>query len=770
MGDDPFREAQPPGGRSGRASYGGLSPLVEDMGKTPQQRNKDPYFTPPADFGRSRGTPYLDPPPSIPGSDQQPSAGGHELPPVPEPPQPTVPKWAPPRDTGKSGGNQAYGGQWQVKDDKPINPLVTTMSSKSEMMVRARDPQRGTTAFQAISAGAAGGIKGLLTPVSWIVDEQVAIEESSVGKSFSAIKETYEMDKRLLEKLTAKAPLAPEEAKHLVALKGGLKIKDDVRLTEVLLERQTHFNPTAIQSLNAAKTSEHLTTIRAMELSLDGKILTKSERGLLQTRHLALESIDKLELAAESKWFDRAINVESAKRNASRAFVLTFSTGALLSGDHSIRERMYGADAKSWETTSLTVPLAMALGRKWWGKAGLGAAAIVGGHLVDSFGGPPWVPESLKHFSVYDAVPLGLAFASRSNNNKLKAGLVTLAAASGNIFESIDDKVRKSPGDVEATAIEISLQDKSERSFSSFEKSVQAFKNLGTKNEILLEGNLGRLLVDSNQNYTTMSQEEKLAAHRKTAALAKAIGEYRLDNGTRLSATATERPTYILDGMNLDMGGDSLLLLQLARNSVRGSSAMTEILMDRQAFGTIVTKQELDDLNKVDDKVSADIEAINGKHDIVKAMDKLKTFIERGSTAKGAIFNKEMAYHKTFVTEINTKLGRNMPQLRHSNGELRPDATMMVSKLLRDQALAKMAQADCALDHGDDPIKAEQMIFGTAQGRTELLPGTNQPKGFDGALDALTLAERLAPDNPDLPELKAIANRLANRIKAKQGN
>jgi hypothetical protein len=102
-----------------------------------------------------------------------------------------------------------------------------------------------------------------------------------------------------------------------------------------------------------------------------------------------------------------------------------------------------------------------------------------------------------------------------------------------------------------------------------------------------------------------------------------------------------------------------------------------------------------------------------------------------------------------------------------SNGEMNPDAALMVSKLLRDQALAKLAQTAYKLDHGDDPIGAGQLLYGTPQGRNEILPGTDKPKGFDGAMQAIMLAERLAPDNPDLPELKAIATRLHEQVQAK---
>ncbi len=800
MGDGPFRDPKPPESTPGRAPYGGLAPLVDEMGKG-KPKSSDPYFTPPPDGGRGRGTPFLDPPAFKPGGEQPPAA----QPPAARPPEqrPTEqPKWKAPTNTPDWSSKQPYSG-----GDPSGDKLKDAVGSKSELMVKARDVQRGSTTSKAIIAGTASGLlaepmvkgMGLLAdkgsalegtgPLSrsarwvsngWkssydpvgIFSSKIAREEELVTKTFTGIKETHALDKQLLSKIldTSNPALTAEESKHLVNLKSGLKIKTNEALAEALVERQTYLNPDAIKTLNAGKTAEHLTTIRALELSRDGgKILTTAERHLLETRQLALTKADEYLIASktastESKWFTQAGAIDNAKRS----FLYTLGTGSLLAADHSVRDRMYGQDAKSWESSAFTVPLAVTMGTGFKGKALLASGALISGHVLDgAIEAPKWIPESYKHFSAYDAVPLGLAFAiaTPSKSKLARTLLVGSAVIGGNALES--SFTPASTGDVETTAKAQNIKDKTERTFSSYDKTLNSFKDLGKKNEIVLEQDLAQVLVESNKNYSKMSQEEKLGAHRTTAVLAQALGENRLEKGTRLSAQATDKPTYILDGLNMDMGGDSLAFLQMARNSVRGSKAMTEIMMGKQAYGTVVTEQEVKDLDRVADKVNTDIEAINGKHDIGKAMEKLKAFIDRGTTSNGATFNKELAFHKTFVDDINRKLGRNMPQLRNEKGEPNPDATMMVSKLLRDQALAKMAQAAYKLDHGNDPIAAGQMIFGTPQGKNEWLPGTQNPKGFDGALEAIMLAERLNPNNQDLPELKAIATRLADQIKAK---
>lgn len=790
MGDGPFREPQEPGGNpKGRGGYQGGSPLLDELGKKPKG---DPYFTPPTDGTPGRARPHLDPPAFKPGGETQPPVTVQ-----PErPAQPAPERWTPPKNTPGWDAKQPYSDQ-----NNGSSPLSEAVGSNSKRLLESRDVQRGSSLSHALIAGTSGGlltepmVKGLgiaadkgaavqgeslfargarssaalwknnFDPVG-IHSANIAKDEVMVGKSFESITKTHQLDQSLLKKLSEKAPLLADESAHMATLKQGLKITDDAKLIETLMERQAHMNPNAIKALNAAETGEHLSKIRSLELSRGGQIFTQAERGFLETRQLALSNIGKADVAAqtakvETKWFTGS----GAWDNAKRAFGYTLGTGLAIGVDHSVRDRMYGKDAKSWESTSVTVPLAVSMGAGFKGKAVWTAGALVAGHVADQLPFTPNMPESFKHFTAWDAVPLGIAFAMNPKGKIAKTALVGTAALLGNGMESAF--TGPSPGDIEQRAVGKSTEDKQERTYSSFEKSVESFKELGNRNEILLQQNLADVLAKSNRDYKTMTQEEKLGAHRTTAALARALGEYRLEHGTRLAVGSTSTPTYILEGLNLDMGGEALTYLMMSRNSVNGSKAMTEILMDKQAYGTVVDKGEIADLNKVGDKVQAAINTINGKHDMEKAMTQLSAFLERGSTSGGATLNKEMAFHKTFVEDLNVKLGRNMPALLNRDGELNPDAAMIVSKLLRDQALAKLAHTAYKLNHGNDPNGAGQMLYGTSAGRAEYLPGTNKAKGFDGAMQCLMMAEKLSPNNPDLAELKAIATRLHEEVQAK---
>lgn len=784
MGDGPFRNPRQLGDTPGRASYGGLAPMVDDMGRK-KPKTSDPYFSQPSDGGRGRGTPFLDPP-----------ATGQPLP-QNSPDRGEQKKWKPSESNNAQGwtAEQPYGGK------QGSAPIKEAIGSKSKMMVQTRDIQRGSTTSLAIIAGTTSGVlteplvKGMglladkgaaLEGEGWtnrlarnganlwnaqfdpigIHSSKIAKESSMVLNSFEALKQTHELDKNLLGKLTNAGSLTPSEAMHRVKLVRELRIFDDTKLASVLVERQAFLDPNVLRGLDAVRTGEHLNSIKAIQV-VGGRMLTPSELRLLSIRQMAFNNIEKLELAqkginAEIKWF----TANGAIENAKKSFLCTAGTGAILGIDHSVRERMYGHNAPSWESSAFSVPLAIALGSGFSGKSIAAGGAVLSGHLLDNWvEASDWIPQSYKHFSAFDAASLGLAFAIPTKGKIARAIVVGTAVIGGNALESTFNPT--STGETEAEAVKTTGQEKFDRTYSSFEKTVQAFKNLGKKNEIVLEENLGKLVADSKIDWATLSQQNKLIVHRTTAAMAQALGEYHLEKGTRLNIKSTDRPTYILEGLDLDMGGDSLTYLQLARLSVKGSRALTEILLNNQVFGTKVTQQEIVDLDRVNDKVNADIEKITGKHDIGKAMEKLKAFIDRGTTANGAIFNKEMAFHKTFVVDIDRKLGLNIPKLHTPKGDLNPAAVELLSKLLRDQALAKLTHAAYKLDRGDDPIGAAQMIFGTPEGRNEWLPGTQRAKGFDGALEAISLAEHLSPENRDLPELKAIAARITDQIKAK---
>ena len=269
-----------------------------------------------------------------------------------------------------------------------------------------------------------------------------------------------------------------------------------------------------------------------------------------------------------------------------------------------------------------------------------------------------------------------------------------------------------------------------------------------------------------------MNDAQKLDMHREIGILSRAQGEDRLGKGVRLNIGSTNSPQYLLEGMNLDMGGRALTYLRASSNNLKAARDLTsDKLMGKSVNGTKVDEQEVKDLDRSYDEVNGEINAILGKHDLGEAKKQLKRFLDKGTTSGDAILNNGLAYRNTFYIEFNEALGRQYPNLRDSTGafnpKANPEATELVAKILRDQSLAYIAQAEFILEKGEDPIKAAQLLNGTSDGRNQLLPGTNIPRGYDGAAGAYLLAEALAPHNPDLPELKAMIERLTKEAENK---
>ncbi len=462
-------------------------------------------------------------------------------------------------------------------------------------------------------------------------------------------------------------------------------------------------------------------------------------------------------VAAEGSTF-----LSRAWKNGRTGFLTTFVTGLVMGSDEALRERIYGEHAKSWGSTSLTVPLALTFGKGPWGKSLLTTMALGGGHLIDAgLPAPDWVPDALKHFTAFDGIAIALAATLPSKSKIARLGMMGMAWAAGNVAEATLSG--PSTGEIEKIATDAVAKDRSERSYSSMTDAVSKYRDLARTNEIVLEQDFGLLHVDVRRNYDGWGRDEKLGSYRNMLAITKALGEHHLDAGNRLSVTETSNPTYLLQGMDLDLGADALDYLFAARDSVRGSKTLTDMLMGTIVSDSRVKQQELQDLDQVGADVNKSIDSILGHHDIRGAVDKLVQFIDKGTVSPTqSIFNKEGAFFKTFYRQIDEKLGRNLPLMQNSDGTPNQDAIAISAKLMRDQALAEIAFAQYSLAGGDTGSAASS-LFGIDGVREQPLGTTGQMKKFDGALQTLEEAEKLDPNNPDLPELKALAKELAEQ-------
>lgn len=587
-------------------------------------------------------------------------------------------------------------------------------------------------------------------------------DKELISSTFRKIEEMCELDSKVLTKLLRqkKAILLPAEEAHLASLKTGLGVLENAEIEKLLTNRQLLLKPDRLVGMNAEQLGVLVKQLETIRLS-KGTIVTDAEFQTLLLRKKALESFaESSKLCATGEGW---LTARGAGRNFTTALASTFGTGVVLAADERARDYFYEGKTKSWSSSSLSVPLGIAVGKTLKSKSALAILAAGSGHLLDrQITAPDWVPDSLRTFSAFDAVPLGIAFAMPARGKVARSVLVGTAWMAGNAIESAFSP--PSAGKMEEVAQSFAKTDAAQRSDTSVDAAVAKFRELGAKNEIVLEQNFAQILVNSQKKYGQMSREEKLLDHRQFIIVGRALAEHRLENGSRLAATQTDKPTYILKGHNLDIGGDALSFFLITKRSVEGSKTLTKMLMGSNVSGSTVTEAELQALDSQGGKIDECIAKINGKHDIAGAFSGMEAFLKRGSTSSSASFIPLPIFHKTMIEEINVKLGRWTPGLRNSDGTANEEAKMMVAKLFRDQALAKMALCSYKLDDSNVQDAASHLL-GTAQGRDEPLPGSQIRKGYDGALDMLACAEALCPNNQDLPELKAIAKQLTERLK-----
>jgi hypothetical protein len=200
---------------------------------------------------------------------------------------------------------------------------------------------------------------------------------------------------------------------------------------------------------------------------------------------------------------------------------------------------------------------------------------------------------------------------------------------------------------------------------------------------------------------------------------------------------------FILGGKNLDLGAQALRGLIIAQTNVDRAKQQTQNEMGKPDHDKTVTQSEISDLDKVGQNINNVIQnQIYGKHDIPGSINDLTN--EYKNNMKGTTL---------LMMDINNSLALN----RTSTNK------QFVGKLFRDLATIDMAMAQYNLQNGADAGGAATFLYGTDQGR-QTAYNNGQPRGYDGALDAIALAKQYDPNNPDLPQLEAYAQQLEQKV------
>lgn len=397
---------------------------------------------------------------------------------------------------------------------------------------------------------------------------------------------------------------------------------------------------------------------------------------------------------------------------------------------------LVGGMTKSWNTNSLLVPMAFTAGgfsgKGLATKVAFTGAALVGGKVLDSML-PASDHQSYSNWlrpTGLDSVLMGAAFLLPAAENKTRLAMIGGAWAAGRIYNMFEGP---SKGDIKDEGFDKMKADMRDRTSGSMNAAMNSFKELGEKDNYALR------LYTSDWLRPNRQYDGMLSAYRGAVILAGAFGESRLDKGTLLPNSQKD---FILPGKDLDIGGQATRALIIAQVNVDRAKQQTQNEMGKDEKGKKVSEQELKDLDEIGKRINSTMQnRIYGKHDIPGAVNDLADFY-RGS-------EKDMLLMKM---DIDNSLALN----RGSKN------TQFTAKLFRDQACILLAAAQLKAG-GPDAMGATDVLYGTAAGRQT--PYNNgQPRGYDGALDAIALAKQLDPNNPDNVQLEQIANQLKQKL------
>ncbi|MBX9572680.1 MAG: toxic anion resistance protein [Candidatus Obscuribacterales bacterium] len=272
-------------------------------------------------------------------------------------------------------------------------------------------------------------------------------------------------------------------------------------------------------------------------------------------------------------------------------------------------------------------------------------------------------------------------------------------------------------------------RDRVSHNIDSFNTAVDKGKTLGKENEAKLE--LEWTDWQKRDPGDSGDPKLKMSFWRGNATITAALGEFRLDEGSRLSiaghvkgiaeAQHADKEERILKGHDLDFGGEALTWLRLAaRDIIRMRNYA------RTHEGEVVDGVKMDaaydqQLEKMQKRVESQIDKIYGEHKIEEIYD---VMLEK---TRKDVFAMDKALVK-LVEEYEV---------------LRSKDTKYLAKKARDIALGYLAESERA-------TKSTNGMDADALGKT--------------AWQYLQRAEQLDPENKDLPKLKKIAGRVVKNI------
>lgn len=500
-------------------------------------------------------------------------------------------------------------------------------------------------------------------------------------------------------------------------------------------------------------------------------------------------------LSKQSQKFTVADDVAGGMKTAkSRIAMAALAAGTLTIGDDTFRRganTLFGTEIPVTNVQDKTGIAGIAIpatllthqpGSKWGTglklAGALTASAMIDTAMKDS-AITKAIPEPFKRTTWEDGVAMGAALYTiprMKGDWKVKTAAFAGAYLLGNGMDALWGDSARSDIDVPTTAaLKVMDQLDKSRSFDNLKLAVHSWNKVGERS-IGAEGVVWAKFQERNAytpsasgqterdaRWNSLSGAEKFQNRMEMAVLARSLGELRYQGGKRIGQENAEG-TYVLKDNKIDLGGYALEKLLVS--SVESGEA-AKLALDSRING-----QQLPNGTRVNSAVDAPAMRQFQQDTNIKIRQITDTPHDMDTLLKDLqhLHLKELGYDVYRKEVLNDTVNR-IGQFQGMAGQTN-EGRLLVAKLLRDEAIIRMAMAKNSLENGNG-IEAGTTLFGTDQGEREPFPnamkdssGRVMQKGYDGVYGALDIARALDPDNADLRKLYDMAAKMANEVPA----
>ncbi|MBX9951171.1 MAG: hypothetical protein K2Y39_18535 [Candidatus Obscuribacterales bacterium] len=643
--------------------------------------------------------------------------------------------------------------------NQPVQPALKWRTERSTLFepftkvnTFADDIERAKAAERAITA-----------------NQQAIAANGGQGKALFSTKEL-----KLLEELKQPGAVMP------AGLQGAIRRND---AAQALLEfRGDTFSKLSDTKIPLASKAEGVLTRLSTAnngVAAHEQLVLAGQKGLFSADELA--ALKEYQSSAQSALLATEASAASRVKSFIGDFGPSFVKGAGVAGslmvvDHYADQLLFGKNHGNGigdSINSALVPAALFIGPKTsMLKIGLfGAAAIVGGKLIEKSLSPGDEPSYSRYFKQSTTESFVLAAEAllpiqraatlsegASILNWKRAGLI---AGTWLAFRGLNMLLEPvAPAHTRDQAWKLLEADVNSRTDGSMIEAIDKFGALGAGDEahglmawsnVFKEG-MGKtkgargeaaLQVYRTEWLTKPTSEfgSMLEANRGAVILCTAFAESRLSHGTHIT-TITDMPTYLLEGMNLDVGAKAARDLIIARINVDNAKKQVEENLGKEIAGKKVDQSEIADLDKVKQRIEEGEAKIYGEHDMFAAVKELAKWGE--------------GMNATHMAKLEVDLRNTIAANRNSADD------RYKAKLFRDLATLYLSSGYAKQD--TDPQSTARLLGGDTYSGRQAIDIDGQQRGFDGALDCIALAYELDRNNPDVAQLYQIAQQINAKL------